>query len=198
MLTKAEKTSQFIIETSALYFNKHGFTGTSMSDLCNATGLTKGAIYGNFKNKEDLAVCAFNYLIRKAIGEINTALERQDSAIDKLIAFTLFYRDYYDRVIEYGGCPILNVGVDSLNHNQRLYKIVMDEVNKLTLFIEKILEQGKAEGSIKESIDARKVANKVYAQIQGSIFMAAMMDDKEQITSMLDHVDHTIASELMT
>ena len=30
-----------------------GYTGTSLSDIVDATGLTKGAIYGNFANKDE-------------------------------------------------------------------------------------------------------------------------------------------------
>ena len=61
MTTKAERTTAFIIETVAPIFNKHGYIGTSMSDLTEATGLTKGALYGNFENKEALALAAFEY-----------------------------------------------------------------------------------------------------------------------------------------
>ena len=61
MITKAEKTAAFIIETVAPIFNKNGYAATSISDITNATGLTKGAIYGNFTNKEDLAIKCFNY-----------------------------------------------------------------------------------------------------------------------------------------
>ena len=65
MLTKSEHTIHFILETVAPIFNKHGYAATSMSDLTSATGLTKGAIYGNFKNKEDLAIAAFKHTIKK-------------------------------------------------------------------------------------------------------------------------------------
>ncbi len=44
MLTKAEITTQFIIDTVAPVFNKFGYAGTSMSDITKATGLTKGAV----------------------------------------------------------------------------------------------------------------------------------------------------------
>jgi AcrR family transcriptional regulator len=53
MGTKSELTSEFIIKTVASVFNKKGYSGTSMADITNATGLTKGAIYGNFKDKND-------------------------------------------------------------------------------------------------------------------------------------------------
>ena len=49
MATKAEKTKEYIIATSAPIFNKQGYAGTSMSDITKATGLTKGVLYGNFK-----------------------------------------------------------------------------------------------------------------------------------------------------
>ena len=49
MSTKAERTTAFIIETVAPIFSRQGYVGTSMSDLTEATGLTKGALYGNFE-----------------------------------------------------------------------------------------------------------------------------------------------------
>jgi AcrR family transcriptional regulator len=52
-LSKAGRTRQFIIETTAPIFNTKGYEGTSMSTLTEATGLTKGSIYGNFENKEE-------------------------------------------------------------------------------------------------------------------------------------------------
>lgn len=48
---KSERTRQFIIEKVAPIFNRKGYAGTSLSDLTEATGLTKGAIYGNFKKQ---------------------------------------------------------------------------------------------------------------------------------------------------
>ena len=49
MMTKAEKTKQYIIEKTAPVFNRKGFAGTSMNDIVEVTGLTKGSIYGNFE-----------------------------------------------------------------------------------------------------------------------------------------------------
>ena len=43
-MTKADRTRSYIIEQVAPIFNKKGVHGTSLSDITNATGLTKGAI----------------------------------------------------------------------------------------------------------------------------------------------------------
>src|SRR5262245_13558435 len=58
-MTKAQRTRLHIIEKTAPLFNMNGFDGTSLADLCRVTGLTKGALYGNFLDKEELATEAF-------------------------------------------------------------------------------------------------------------------------------------------
>ena len=63
-MSKAEKTRAFIIEKSAPVFNIKGYAGTSLNDLMLATGLTKGSIYGNFKDKDDVALSVYRYSVR--------------------------------------------------------------------------------------------------------------------------------------
>ncbi|MCP2807331.1 TetR family transcriptional regulator, partial [Salmonella enterica subsp. enterica serovar Typhimurium] len=62
--SKAERTRQYIIDKAAPIFNKKGYAGTSLNDLIEATGLTKGAIYGNFENKDEIALEAFDYNLK--------------------------------------------------------------------------------------------------------------------------------------
>ena len=47
-ISKSDRTKQFIVEKTAPVFNEKGYAGTSLTDLTNATRLTKGSIYGNF------------------------------------------------------------------------------------------------------------------------------------------------------
>ena len=64
-MSKAERTKNFIIEKTAPLFNMKGYSGTSMSDITAATGLTKGSIYGNFENKDEVAIAAFLFRWQK-------------------------------------------------------------------------------------------------------------------------------------
>ena len=197
MMTKAEKTTQFILEKVGPYFNKHGYTGTSMSDIVNATGLTKGAIYGNFKGKEDLALQAFNYNIRRAMSRLADKMTMEADGLTRLKEITRFFRKYYAAEKLHGGCPMINVGIDSLNHNNTLYKRVVEVMNKLIKNIADIIDDAKKEGSIKPSIDSMKYANKIYAQIQGGIFITSMLKDESHLSEMMSHVDQMIDSEMI-
>ena len=57
----AVKTRQEIIEKSAPIFNVHGYAGTKIQMLVDATGYQAGGIYRHFTNKENLAKAAFQY-----------------------------------------------------------------------------------------------------------------------------------------
>jgi AcrR family transcriptional regulator len=56
-LTREEKKAQTrerLIEAAAKVFAERGFANTSLDEVADAAGLTKGAVYSNFENKEDL------------------------------------------------------------------------------------------------------------------------------------------------
>jgi AcrR family transcriptional regulator len=56
-LTREEKKAQTrerLIEAAARVFAEKGFANTSLDEVADTAGLTKGAVYSNFENKEDL------------------------------------------------------------------------------------------------------------------------------------------------
>src|ERR1700761_5725589 len=93
-LSKAERTRQFIIETTAGIFNTKGYAGTSMSDLTEATGLTKGSIYGNFENKEEVALAVFDHNLGKISTDIYQRISLATTYYDKLMVYAKVYHSF--------------------------------------------------------------------------------------------------------
>ena len=196
ILTKAEKTSQFIVEKTAAIFNRNGYTGTSLSDITEATGLTKGAIYGNFTNKEELALAAFNYTIKYQMDKIREIVKTIESPLAKLYAITNFHRTYYDKLDEYGGCPIVNVGIDANHTNPALFSRVKQVIDRMQNSLASIIEEGIFKNEIRDDISAMKYGVRIYSLIQGAIFTAMMSNDEQSLIDMMNHVDDMIQSEL--
>ena len=99
-MSKAKRTKWYIIEKTSETFNKKGFIGTSMSDLTKATGLTKGSIYGNFTNKEEVAITAFNHNYQNLIKRFSSNLNKESTSKGKLLAFLATYEDVYNDIID--------------------------------------------------------------------------------------------------
>ncbi len=189
---KAEQTTQFIIKSVAPIFNKNGYYGTSMSDITSATGLTKGAIYGNFKNKEDLAFAAFEYNVKLVVEKIKSELAPIHSPLNQLRALFQFYRNYREHTNCIGGCPIINIGVDANHQNSVLLSKVQEVIKKLQYYIEKMIVSAQDVGEIGVKIDPRREAKRIFSLIEGSIFMTVTMNDDTYIAEMMDHLDQLL------
>jgi AcrR family transcriptional regulator len=52
--TKRERTRERLLETAVEVIREKGFYKTTLEEVAKRAGMTRGAIYGNFKNKEEL------------------------------------------------------------------------------------------------------------------------------------------------
>ena len=90
MARNPELTRQLIIEKALPIFNAKGNAATSISDITSATGITKGAIYGNFKNKDEVATAAFEKGVEIVATQIGKRVRVAKTAPEKLKAIVDF------------------------------------------------------------------------------------------------------------
>ena len=191
-LSKAERTKRFIIETAAPIFNKKGYAGTSLSDLTQATGLTKGSIYGNFKNKDDVAVCAFNHNLSFIIESLTAEVGRADKYIDKLLAYPRVYRQNIKAMIAIGGCPILNTVIDADNTNETLRSLAKETIDNWKGAIMKLVLRGQAAGEIKAGADPAVIAENIICLIEGGNAMTKATGEESYIRNAIRRTEKII------
>ncbi|MDX1363586.1 TetR/AcrR family transcriptional regulator [Arenibacter latericius] len=196
MSTKAERTSAYIIETVAPIFNKLGYVGTSMSDLTEATGLTKGALYGNFENKESLALSAFEYNRNKLLSKIDEVLAIEGAAMEKLFALTNFYRHYNEFTEELGGCPIINVGVDAKNNNSLLLAATKETIKIIEGKIALVLENGMNNNEIRLPVTPLQFSKQLFTMLQGAIVTATITNDRKYLINTVTYLEQLITKEI--
>ncbi|MBT8204458.1 MAG: TetR/AcrR family transcriptional regulator [Eudoraea sp.] len=196
MPTKAERTTAYIIETVAPLFNKQGYIGTSMSDLTEATGLTKGAIYGNFENKESLALAAFEYNSTKLLQLIDEKLQMQGSALDKLFSLTHFYKEYDSAMEQLGGCPLLNVGVDAKYNNPQLAAAAKELAQIIEGKIALVLEKGVNQQELRLPVPPLQFAKQLFTMLQGAVTMATISGDRKYLINTVAYLDVLVNREI--
>ena len=138
-----------------------------MSDLTKATGLTKGSIYGNFKNKDEVAVCAFHHNLSFIIESLTSEIDKADTYVEKLLAYPRVYCQNIKVMIAIGGCPILNTVIDADNTNETLRKLAVETIVNWKSAIMKLVRKGKTAGEIKGGTDAAAVAENIISLIEG-------------------------------
>jgi TetR/AcrR family transcriptional repressor of nem operon len=195
-MSKAEITKGYIIEKSASVFNIKGFAGTSLKDITEVTGLTKGAIYGNFEDKNAIALAVYNYNVTNMKRRMNEALDSKERAYDKLFAYTDYYRRTWEKVFERGGCPVLNAAIEADDNLPFLKKSIQNTIKGWIKTIADIIESGKTKNQIRRDINSVKYATSIITLIEGGIMMAKINNNHEFLFNALDRIEVIIKTEL--
>ncbi|MDP1746602.1 MAG: TetR/AcrR family transcriptional regulator [Bacteroidota bacterium] len=195
-MSKAERTREYIIEKAAPIFNRKGYAGTSLTDLIEATGLTKGSIYGNFENKDEIAIAVYEYSV-KAIGKkLDDLINAKQTASDKLTAFTEYHRINWKKTFERGGCPILNAAVEADDNLPFLKNNVQGSIKKLVLKVSRIIEEGKKNGEFKKNINATDYAYTTIIILEGGIMLSKIENNPKHLFAGLDRIIKIINEEI--
>lgn len=189
-------SKQEIIKKSAPVFNIHGFEGTKVQMLIDATGFQKGGIYRHFTSKKELAEAAFAYNYQQLKGVYLKEVYECESAKDQLLKLiNNFIHSVGDPAIQ-GGCPILNMAIEVDDTDRELSSAVKLALEDLTGILKQILVKGAQLGEFNESIDPDREAQFIIALVEGSIMMAKLHRKGQIIfdncSQLLKYIQHFI------
>ena len=134
-----EETKNLIIKKSILYFARHGFAGTKISDLSKNIGIAQGTIYLYFESKEDLYAAIFE------ISDKYTRSEKLNSFAKLPITSAMKIKMLSDYLIKSLKSDEMFPASIAL-YTQRLLEGEQDQSFCKTL--EKIIREGQKEGSV--------------------------------------------------
>lgn len=196
-MRKPEYTKEKILQESSALFNTKGYKTTSLSDITTATGLTKGAIYRHFENKDVLEIEAFESMINFVFNDLKNKIKSQKNTKEKLFVFLSHFENYISEQNSNGGCPLLNLAIEVDDTN---FYIKKKAQNALTVFKESIatiLQNGKKYGEIKLSVNEELVTSVIIASLEGGIMMSKLSNTNTDIQNIVKHLKSWIENELL-
>jgi len=184
---KAARTRQYILEKSAPLFNQKGYDGTSLADLEEATGLTRGALYGNFHDKETLAGEAFLYNTGQVRERMREVLKPVESYRGKLLALLDFFSSYVLSPPIPGGCPLLNTAVEADDHRLAMRPVVAREIMEVVNAIAVLLKKGIRAGEFRKDINVRELSYVFFCVIEGAIMFSRVEGTREPMNIIVKY-----------
>ncbi|MNS44842.1 Transcriptional regulator AcuR [compost metagenome] len=184
MLTKAEKTKQFILETAVPLYNEKGISGVNIDDVLEATKLTKGCLYGHFENKDDLSEQVIDLSLKKISDRVRTVVSKGKTVKGKLFALMDFYKNPLETYIS-GGCPIFNAAVEADDNYPDLKRKVAKVFRTGQEEIAALLQEGINNGEFSNKLDPVDFAFKMVASIEGGTVMCRVMDTAKPMQGLI-------------
>lgn len=188
-----DATRRRILESAYQEVYRHGYQGTRLDDVLRVTGLTKGALYHHFPNKQALGYAVVEDVIREFI--VNMWLKPLEDADDPLatIIDTIRHMDTLagEQIITLG-CPLNNLAQEMSpldeGFRQRIDRVYRDWRAGLA----QALERARERGQLRADADCDQVATFIVAALTGCIGIAKNAQSREP----LDHCGAGLISYL--
>ncbi|WP_242310401.1 TetR/AcrR family transcriptional regulator [Bacillus cereus group sp. BfR-BA-01524] len=193
-MTKVDKVKEKIIETALYLFNTQGISRTSIQDIMDAASLPKGAIYRRFKSKEEIALAAFDKGGEIIWKHFYAAIENKENVIDKIIAIFLVYQDAANNPPIAGGCPLLNVAIESTDVFPELHAAAAKGYDNTVVLMESLIKKGIEKKEIKDDIDVMSLASFLASSMEGAIMASRVSKNNIHHHYFIEQVRHLLNS----
>jgi TetR/AcrR family transcriptional repressor of nem operon len=187
-MRSGEITRENILRQAASLFNRHGFAGSSMADIMEATGLQKGGIYRHFESKEALALEAFDYAVAIMGRRFAEAVDGKRDAVDRLDAIIGVFAALHDDPPVPGGCPVMNAGIENDDGNPALRDRARLAMEGLRALILRTVAGGLERGQIRPGTDGEELATVIVATMEGAVALSKLFEDGSHVARAAAHL----------
>ena len=189
MRNKGSQTKQNITEKSLQVFSVKGYYNTSINDILEATGLTKGGLYGHFASKEDIwyavydeAVKIWRSIVFENIRNITNPLDRIELTVENHLA------KYLGKDVFEGGCFFVNMLVEVSGQSEKMKRQILRGFVQFSRLLRRWLEESDDKGLLKEGLNFREISDFIVIALNGAATLYSASKDpsiwKQTITQL--------------
>lgn len=169
MPKKGEKTRQNIVEKSLQLFSVKGYYNTSISDILEATRLTKGGLYGHFPSKEDIWFAVYDEAVRIWRGIVFEGIRENANPLKRIEMFIINdMRRYIGGEVFAGGCFFLNMLVELSGQSATMSRHILRGFVQLSRLLQSWLQEAENHGRIRSGLNHREIADFIVISLNGA------------------------------
>jgi TetR/AcrR family transcriptional repressor of nem operon len=176
-----ESTSTRILDTAEALLQVRGYNGFSYADISTELGITKAALHYHFPGKADLGLALITRYADR-FGESLAAIDRAEAPPGDRLAE---YARLYDQVLRQSKmclCGMLAAEYQTLPAPMRAAVAGFFDANES--WLEKVLEDGRQDASLRFTGTARETARTIIACLEGAMLVARPSGDPDRLRSI--------------
>lgn len=174
------------LDDALCVFWRKGYEGASYTDLTQAIGVQRPALYAAFGNKEALFLKALERYYERYQGFVPEALQ-QPTAKDVVSHLLNHAVDLVTRFPEHAGCLGVHGALAGTDDAQGIRQAVFDFRAKGEAQLRERFERAQAEGDLPASADCATLAAFVCAILHGMAVQAKAGFSREKLQAVVAH-----------
>ena len=155
-----------VLLAAAHAFWQRGYHATSIDDLCAATGLLRGSLYGAYGDKHGIFVASLNFYCETRVGRAEQSLAGPASR--EVLRRGLSY--YFESALDISlarACFITNTALELVPQDREVAEVIDRTFRRMsTLWAEAAIRAREA-GEFKTKLGKKAVGDYLYCVVQG-------------------------------
>jgi AcrR family transcriptional regulator len=170
-----------ILESAARWISRSGYAHLNLEQVARDAGYTRGALYHQFKDKEDLGLAVAQWVDDMWRAEVGALIDQQADPLDALLAFArghaVFCRRDVARV-----AMALRVEFGDSDHpiGREVERIGESGIKRVA----KLITAGRRSGSIPPGPSARVLARAFVGAVEGTVIAIAGQKPHDEALAM--------------
>jgi AcrR family transcriptional regulator len=186
-LRAPERTRERLLRAASREIYRTGFQSASLDTILSSAGVTKGALYHHFENKEALGYAVVEEVISRNVRR--TWVQPLRSVKDPIDALIGIVRDIPVRPGDVcGGCELNNLAQEmsplDAGFRKRL-EVIFDAWREA---VASVLRQGQLHGSVRRDVEPTDAAALLIAMVEGYGSLAKNAQDPKVIKAGIKNI----------
>jgi len=192
MATKGETTRTRILDAAQALILDHGFAGVSVEQLIQSLGLTKGAFFHHFRNKNDLARSLVRRYADEGMQFFSDSLARarklSDDPLQQFLIVIGLYEELFEDLTEpYPGCLLASYVYELQQFDEETRAIINEEFILSRTELTKLIREIMAQHPPRRAVDPVSLADGFMSVFEGAFVLSKSLGEADMTIKQLRH-----------
>lgn len=167
-------------------FRARGYHGTSVDDLTEGTGLTRGSLYKAFHDKRSLFLAALDHYTAASLQRLGDALAQPGSAREAIREALMGYARRASAARGAQGCLITSAAMEMMPADEEASTLIKRMFRRMQDLFAAAIIRGQAAGEIPRDYDERAIARFLLNTVQGLRVLGKSGPSEIETTEIVD------------
>ena len=167
-------------------FWTRGYHATSLTDLLEGTGLSKGSLYKAFGDKKSLFLKALDCYAEAGLKELGETLATPGPVTQAIRAALTIYVPLSAGITGRRGCMVMATAAEMLPHDAEVGARIQDAFRRIQALLTSAVRRGQSAGEIGIGQDAPDVARFLTCQIEGMRLLGKVGATRQEMTAVVE------------
>ncbi len=182
---------KILAESKALLF-ENGFSGTSIDQILQRTGITKGAFFYHFKTKGALAKALIEEYAKEDILHMNEALKKtkylEGDALERLLQFIQEFVDMMSDLSEPYSCLYATYTYEPSQFDEETLRHISETILTWRKTMEQLIRDVLQDYDTKIEIDIQSLADHTVVIFEGAFVVSKALKGRDLTADHLKHL----------